>query len=31
VYLRMGYRPVATFPIWESSPLGVAPPGIPGT
>ena len=26
VYLRMGYRPVATFPIWESSPLGVAPP-----
>ncbi len=26
MYLRMGYRPVATFPIWESSPLGVAPP-----
>jgi GNAT superfamily N-acetyltransferase len=21
LYLRMGYRPVATFPIWESSPL----------
>jgi GNAT superfamily N-acetyltransferase len=24
VYLRMGYRPVATFPIWEFSPPGAA-------
>ena len=26
LYLRMGYRPVATFPIWEPSPLGVTQP-----
>jgi len=26
LYLRMGYHPVATFPMWEPSPLGVAQP-----